>query len=48
MEKKELKFYEVPQTETIVLELEGQLLDASSDPSTNPFDDSTSDTEIFE
>jgi hypothetical protein len=29
MDKKELKFYEAPTVETIELELEGHLLDAS-------------------
>ena len=42
MEKKELKFYEAPELEVLMMEIEGNLLDAS--PSDNPLDDSTADT----
>ncbi|MBQ9666981.1 MAG: hypothetical protein IJV33_10995 [Bacteroidaceae bacterium] len=44
MEKKELKFYEAPELEVLMMEIEGNLLDGSPNPD-NPFDDSTGDTE---
>ena len=45
MNKKDLKFYEAPACEVVELEMT-QILCASpeSDPTTNPFDDSTSPT----
>jgi hypothetical protein len=46
MDKKELKFYETPACEVVELEVESQLLAGS--PSTDPFDDSTADTEEVE
>lgn len=46
MEKKILKSYEAPVVEIIEAEAEAQLLAGS--PSTNPFDDSTGDTEEME
>jgi hypothetical protein len=45
MDKKELKFYDVPTCEVVMLKIEAPLLDASSDPKTNPFHDSTFETE---
>jgi hypothetical protein len=46
MDKKELKFYLAPEAELVEVELDAQLLAGS--PSTNPFDDSTGDTEEME
>ena len=46
MEKKELIFYVTPEVEFVDVELDAQLLAGS--PSTNPFDDSTGDTEEME
>ena len=45
MDKKELKFYEAPACEVMELKLSQPLLDGSSDPTTNPFDGSTQETE---
>lgn len=39
MDKKELKFYEVPAYEVVELEVEAQLLAGSANPD-DPFDDS--------
>ena len=46
MEKKILKSYEAPEVEIIEAEVESQLLAGS--PSTDPFDESTGDTEVME
>ena len=46
MDKKELMFYVTPEAELVEVELDAQLLAGS--PSTNPFDDSTGDTEEME
>ena len=46
MDMKVLKMYESPAVEIVELNVEGQLLAGS--PSTNPFDDSTGDTEEME
>ena len=46
MDKKELKFYEAPACEVVELNASSALLAGSAE--TNPFDDSTSDTEEME
>ena len=46
MDKKELKFYEAPACEVVELKASSALLAGS--PSTNPFDDSTPETEEME
>ena len=46
MDKKELKFYEAPACEVVELNASFALLAGSAE--TNPFDDSTSDTEEME
>ena len=43
MDKKELKFYEAPACDVVELNVEASLLAGS--PTTNPFDDSTQETE---
>jgi hypothetical protein len=46
MDKKDLKFYVAPSQEVVELKASKALLAGS--PSTNPFDDSTADTEVVE
>lgn len=46
MDKKDMKWYEAPEVEIIEAEVEAQLLAGS--PGTDPFDDSTGDTEEIE
>ena len=46
MDKKELKFYEAPACEVVELKSSVALLAGSAE--TNPFDDSTGDTEEME
>ena len=43
MDKKELKFYEAPACDVVELKTTSALLAGS--PTTNPFDDSTQETE---
>lgn len=46
MGKKDLKMYETPAMEIVETETEGYLMAGSA--ATNPFEDSTGDTEEFE
>ncbi len=46
MNKKELKFYEAPACDVVELKASSTLLAGSAE--TNPFDDSTGDTEEME
>jgi hypothetical protein len=46
MDKKELMFYVTPEVELVDVEFDAQLLAGS--PGTDPFDDSTGDTEEIE
>ncbi len=46
MDKKELKFYEAPACDVVELKASLALLAGSAE--TDPFDDSTGDTEIME
>lgn len=43
MDKKDFKFYEAPACEVVELRVEAQLMAGSK--TTNPFDDSTQETE---
>jgi hypothetical protein len=45
MVKKELKIYEIPTLDIVELEESSPILAGSSDPSTNPFHDSTEEPE---
>ena len=47
MEKKNFLFYETPEMEVLMMEIEGSLLDGSPNMD-NPLDDSTGDTEEME